>query len=80
MNHLLRILLAAFVLCAASIAAGAASPVKTNGQLRVEGTQLVNAKGKPVQLRGTTPDATKWTDNDLKPWAVVARHYINLNR
>ncbi|MCE1155987.1 MAG: glycoside hydrolase family 5 protein [Bacteroidales bacterium] len=30
------------------------SPVAVNGQLRVEGTQLVNEKGTPVMLRGTS--------------------------
>jgi endoglucanase len=28
----------------------------------------------------TTPDATQWRDEDLKPWAVLARHYINRGR
>lgn len=54
MNRIVRGIIAAIVLCATSIAAHAATPVKTNGQLRVEGTQLVNSKGQPVQLRGVS--------------------------
>ncbi|MES1218208.1 MAG: glycoside hydrolase family 5 protein, partial [Bacteroidota bacterium] len=32
----------------------AAQPVKTHGQLKVNGTQLVDKNGKPVVLRGVS--------------------------
>ncbi len=28
----------------------------------------------------TTPDATQWKEEDLKPWAVLVRHYLSRNR
>lgn len=39
---------------ALSLSAAAQSPVERHGQLRVEGTQLVDSKGAPVQLRGVS--------------------------
>ncbi|MDE6137560.1 MAG: glycoside hydrolase family 5 protein [Muribaculaceae bacterium] len=46
--------MAVAALAAAAIGAGAATPVEKHGQLRVEGTQLVDAHGQPVQLRGVS--------------------------
>lgn len=39
---------------ALGLSASAQSPVERHGQLRVEGTQLVDGKGAPVQLRGVS--------------------------
>lgn len=39
---------------ALGLSASAQSPVERHGQLRVEGTQLVDSKGAPVQLRGVS--------------------------
>ncbi len=39
---------------ALELSASAQSPVERHGQLRVEGTQLVDSKGAPVQLRGVS--------------------------
>lgn len=39
---------------ALGLSATAQSPVERHGQLRVEGTQLVDSKGAPVQLRGVS--------------------------
>lgn len=39
---------------ALALSASAQSPVERHGQLRVEGTQLVDSKGAPVQLRGVS--------------------------
>lgn len=38
----------------------AGTPVARNGALRVEGTQLVNQKGKPVQLKGMSAFWINW--------------------
>ena len=42
------------VLAAIALTAAAQTPVERHGQLRVEGTQLVDAAGQPVQLRGVS--------------------------
>lgn len=39
---------------ALGLSVSAQSPVERHGQLRVEGTQLVDSKGAPVQLRGVS--------------------------
>ncbi len=39
---------------ALGLSASAQNPVERHGQLRVEGTQLVDSKGAPVQLRGVS--------------------------
>ena len=41
-----------FVLCVLSCVVATAQPVKEHGQLKVEGTKLVDAKGKPIALHG----------------------------
>ena len=67
-NRLTAILLCILLLlaCAAALASGAAeSNVETarpsvNGRLHVEGTQLVDAAGTPVQLRGVSTHGLTW--------------------
>lgn len=41
----------------------AGSPVAINGKLKVEGTQLVNECGYPVQLRGMSSHGPQWFGN-----------------
>jgi aryl-phospho-beta-D-glucosidase BglC (GH1 family) len=41
-------------------AAAFATPVADNGKLRVEGVQLVNEEGNPVQLRGMSSHGLHW--------------------
>jgi endoglucanase len=50
--------------------APAQTPVQANGQLRVCGTKLCNASGKPIQLRGMSTHGLQWyrdciTDSSL---------------
>ena len=40
------------------------TPVQRNGRLRVEGTQLVNQCGEPVQLKGTSSMWLNWDGGD----------------
>lgn len=47
-------ILSVIAVLALSLSAAAQSPVERHGQLRVEGTQLVDSKGAPVQLRGVS--------------------------
>lgn len=47
-------ILSVIAVFALSLSAAAQSPVERHGQLRVEGTQLVDSKGAPVQLRGVS--------------------------
>lgn len=47
-------ILSVIAVFALSLSAAAQSPVERHGQLRVEGTQLVDSKGTPVQLRGVS--------------------------
>ena len=54
MNKILISVAALALAAAATVSAGAATPVEKHGQLRVEGTQLVDAQGQPVQLRGVS--------------------------
>ncbi|HDQ26907.1 MAG TPA: glycoside hydrolase family 5 protein, partial [bacterium] len=44
-------------------AAQAATPVQLNGQLKVDGLQLVNECGHPVQLRGVSGHGPQWFPN-----------------
>lgn len=53
MKHTFKCLLAAAAFAAAT-SVQAQTPVERHGQLRVEGTQLVDAQGAPVQLRGVS--------------------------
>ena len=52
MKYTIKTLVAAMLLSAC--AAAAQTPVENHGQLRVDGTQLVDADGRPVQLRGVS--------------------------
>ncbi|GAB2589379.1 hypothetical protein GCM10027168_22870 [Streptomyces capparidis] len=59
---------------AAQAAPAAATPVQANGKVRVCGTQLCNAAGTPVQLRGMSTHGTQWyarcvTDGSLNALA-----------
>lgn len=47
-------ILSVIAVLALGLSASAQSPVERHGQLRVEGTQLVDSKGAPVQLRGVS--------------------------
>lgn len=47
-------ILSVIAVFALGLSAAAQSPVERHGQLRVEGTQLVDSKGAPVQLRGVS--------------------------
>ena len=64
--RILAALLLAFAVCfgAASGAIAAGSPEtarpSVNGRLHVEGTQLVDAAGKAVQLRGVSTHGIAW--------------------
>lgn len=53
MKNTFKTITAALALCCAATTA-AQTPVERHGQLRVEGTQLVDSKGAPVQLRGVS--------------------------
>ncbi|HOI27437.1 MAG TPA: cellulase family glycosylhydrolase [Paludibacteraceae bacterium] len=62
-------LMSTFVASAGSYPEG--SPVALNGKLRVEGTQMVNECGTPVQLRGMSTHGLAWypqcyTDESIK--------------
>lgn len=48
----------------------AGSPVAVNGKLKVSGTQLVNACGDPVQLRGMSTHGPQWFGNCISKSAV----------
>lgn len=74
-----------------SMATHPSQPVKEHGQLKVEGTQLVDKKGKPVVLRGMSfgwhnlwprvynAGAVKWLKDDWKCNVVRASMGIELN-
>lgn len=47
-------ILSVIAVLALGLSAAAQRPVERHGQLRVEGTQLVDSKGAPVQLRGVS--------------------------
>lgn len=47
-------ILSVIAVLALGLSAAAQRPVECHGQLRVEGTQLVDSKGAPVQLRGVS--------------------------
>lgn len=51
---LIRILSIAAAFMAGVFCMSAVTPVERHGNLRVEGTQLVNSNGEPVQLRGVS--------------------------
>ena len=59
MHNLRNIISSAFFLLF-SITIALGQPVKENGKLRVEGTQLINEKGKPVVLRGMSFGWHNW--------------------
>lgn len=40
--------------------AGSSTPLQMNGQLKVKGTQIVNAKGKAVTLKGVSTHGINW--------------------
>ncbi|MCA1745252.1 MAG: cellulase family glycosylhydrolase, partial [Bacteroidales bacterium] len=54
------VLLLVMFFLTASLAVLAQSPVDANGALRVSGSQLVNANGDPVQLRGMSTHGPQW--------------------
>ncbi|MCP3819925.1 glycoside hydrolase family 5 protein [Streptomyces sp. A3M-1-3] len=56
-------------------AAGARTPVGTYGKVRVCGTQLCSAAGKPVQLRGMSTHGTQWYPHCLVNRAMDAFAY-----
>jgi len=60
--------LCAFILTLSLIALG--TPLSENGQLRVEGLQLVNECGAPVQLRGVSTHGIGWFDGCYGAQAV----------
>ncbi len=51
---------------------GGMTPVARNGQLRVCGTQLCNARGKAIQLRGMSSHGLQWFGQCNKPSALDA--------
>lgn len=54
MKNLISLSIALLISATILAAAPRKSPVAVNGQLRVEGTQLVNEHGDPLMLRGTS--------------------------
>ena len=57
--------------CSGSGASGDASDfVARHGKLRVEGVQLSDSAGKPIQLRGVSLFWINWQEDNLKPTAV----------
>ncbi len=49
-----------FLLAALSATATAKTPVAQNGKLSVKGTKIVNAKGKPFQIKGVSTHGLSW--------------------
>ena len=68
MKHFVGVLM--FLSCSLFMSAAnypAGSPVALNGKLKVVGTQLVNACGNPVQLRGMSTHGPQWFENCICP-------------
>jgi len=78
-------------LIALSSACAAETPVQAHGQLRVEGTRLVDAKGVPIQLKRPSlfdalayghlanKESLSWIRDDWKANAVRIPMYLELN-
>ncbi len=62
------LLLSVFILTLSAISFS--TPLSENGQLRVEGLQLVNECGAPVQLRGVSTHGIGWFDSCYGAQAV----------
>jgi aryl-phospho-beta-D-glucosidase BglC (GH1 family) len=85
----IAVLAAALVSCAGQ--KKIPTPVSLHGQLRVEGTRLVDAKGEPVQLKGPSlfdvvsygefanPKAMAWYRDDWKATVFRAAMYTEYN-
>ena len=83
--------LSAFLVCTSFLFSANAQVVKRSGQLKVEGTQLVDRNNKPVVLRGMSfgwhnlwprfynAGAVKWLKDDWKCNVVRASMGIELN-
>src|SRR5436190_22872591 len=87
MKRLFFLIVSVFILTIAD-----AQPVKENGKLKVQGTQLVNSKGKPIVLHGMsfgwhnwwprfyTAGTVKWLHDDWKCSVVRAAMGVEPDR
>jgi aryl-phospho-beta-D-glucosidase BglC (GH1 family) len=80
-----------FIALASCAGGGAKTPVEIHGQLRVEGVNLVDARGQPIQLKGPSlfdslqygqyagKEALAWLRDDWQANAVRLPMYLLLN-